>query len=74
MQDLTVYTDGSVAKDHSGWGFTFKQGVTIIHKDSAVCTGSTSGLTMGVEVAAHVLRWIARTGDSQNTHAITPTI
>ena len=35
-QDLIVYTDGSVTKDQSGWGFTVKQGVTTIHEDSAV--------------------------------------
>ena len=34
-QYLIVYTDGSVAKDHSGWGFTVKQGATTIHEDSA---------------------------------------
>ena len=31
--DVTVYTDGSVTKDQSGWGFTVKQGATIIHKE-----------------------------------------
>ena len=30
-----VYTDGSVTKDQSGWGFTVKQGATTIHEDSA---------------------------------------
>ena len=34
-QDLIVYTDGSVTKDQSGWGFTVKQGATTIHEDSA---------------------------------------
>ena len=29
------YTDGSVPKDQSAWGYTVKQGVTIIHEDSA---------------------------------------
>ena len=29
-----VYTDGSVTKDQSGWGFTVKQGATTIHEDS----------------------------------------
>ena len=30
-QDLIVYSDGSVTKDQSGWGFTVKQGATTIH-------------------------------------------
>ena len=34
-QDFIVYTDGSVTKDQSGWGFTVKQGATTIHEDSA---------------------------------------
>ena len=33
-QDLIVYTDGSVTKDQSGWGFPVKQGATTIHEDS----------------------------------------
>ena len=35
LQDLTVYTDGSVTEDQSMWGFTVKQGATIIHEDSS---------------------------------------
>ena len=34
-QDLLVYTDGSVTKDQSRWGFIVKQGETTIHKDIA---------------------------------------
>ena len=48
-QDLIVYTDDSVTKDQSGWGFTVKQGATIIHEDSAVYTVSTFTLTMEME-------------------------
>ena len=47
LQDLIVYTDGSVTKDQSGWGFTVKQGATTIHEVSASYTVSTSGLTDG---------------------------
>ena len=38
-----VYTDGSVTKDQSGWGFTVKQGATTIpdRKDSAAYEVST---------------------------------
>ena len=70
LPDLIVYTDGSVTKDQSGWGFTVKQGATTIHKDSAAYTVSTSSLTMEVEAVTHALRWIASSGDSQKTHAI----
>ena len=63
-----MYTDGSVTKDQSGWGF--KQGATTVHEDSAAYTVSTSSFTMEVEAATHVLRWIATRGDSWTTHAI----
>ena len=69
-QDLIVYTDGSVTKDQSGWGFTVKQGATTIHEDSAAYTVSTSSLTMKVEAVTHAHRWIASRGDSQTTRAI----
>ena len=42
LQDLIVYTDGSVTKDLSGWGFTVKQSVTTIHEDSAAYMVATS--------------------------------
>ena len=64
-QDLIVYTDGSVTKDKSGWGFTDKQGATTIHEDSAA-----SNLTMKVEAVTHALSWIASRGGSRTTHAI----
>ena len=35
LQDLTVYTEGSVTKDQARWGFTAKQGATTMHEDSA---------------------------------------
>ena len=69
-QDLIVYTDGSVTKDHSGWGFAVKQGVTTIPEDSAAYSVSTSSLTMEVEAVTHALRWIASRGDSQTTLAV----
>ena len=34
-QDLISYTDGSVTRNQSGWGFTVKQDATIIQEDSA---------------------------------------
>ena len=69
-QDLIVYTDGSVTKDQSGWGFTVKQGATTIHEDSAAYMVSISSLTMEAEAVTHDLRWFASRGDSQTTHAI----
>ena len=48
-QDPIVYTDGSVTKEQSGWGFTVKQGASVIHEDSAANTVLTSSLTMEVE-------------------------
>ena len=65
-----MYTDGSVTKDQSGWGFTVKQGATTIHEDGAAYTVSTSSFTMEVEAVIHALRWIASRGDSRTTHAI----
>ena len=67
---VIVYTDGSVTKDQSGWGFTDKQGVTTIHEDSAAYEVSTSRLTMELEAVTHALRWLASRDDSQTTHAI----
>ena len=67
-QDLIVYTDGSVTKDQSGWGFTVKQGATTIHEHIASYTISTFSLTMEVEAVTHALRWIASRGDTVRPH------
>ena len=69
-QDLIVYTDGSVTKDQSGWGYTVKQCATTIDKDRAAYMVSISSLTMEAEAVTHDLRWIASRGDIQTTHAI----
>ena len=55
QQNLSVYTDGSVTKDQSGWGFTAKQDATSIHEDSVVYSVPTSSLTMEVEEVTHAL-------------------
>ena len=65
-----MYTDGSVTKDQSWWGFTVKRGATTIREDSAVYTVSTSSLTMEREAVTRALRWIASRGGSQITQAI----
>ena len=69
-QDPIVYTDGSVTKDLSGWGFTVKQGATTIHEDSAAYTVLTSSLTVEAEAVIHAFRWIASGGDSHTTSDI----
>ena len=32
--DTVIYTDGSVTRDRSGWGFTVKQGGRTVYEDS----------------------------------------
>ena len=32
--DIVIYTDGSVIRDRSGWGFTVKQGGRTVYEDS----------------------------------------
>ena len=61
-QDLTIYTDGSVTKDQSGWSFAVKQCATTIHEldeDSAASMVSTSSLTMEVGRVTYALCWTA---------------
>ena len=48
-----MYTDVSVTKDQTGWGFN----------------SSKVSLTVEVETVTYALRWIASRGDSQITHA-----
>ena len=40
LWDLILYTDGSVTRDQSGWGFAVKQGATTIYEGSAAYTVS----------------------------------
>ena len=32
-RDIVIYTDGSVTRNRSGWGFTVKEGGRIVHED-----------------------------------------
>ena len=57
--DFVIYTDGSVTRDRSGWGFTVKQGGRTVHEDSGAHRVTTSILTMEVEVVTHALQWLA---------------
>ena len=68
-QHLAVYTDGSVMKDQSGWGFTVEQGATTTH-DLQPITVLTYSLTTEVEAVAHALCWIDPRHDSPTTRAI----
>ena len=60
-------SNGVLSSHQSGWGFTVKQGATIIHQNTAAYAVSASSLTMEVEAVTHALRWIASRGDSQTT-------
>ena len=74
-----LYTDSSVTKDQSGWGFTVKQGATTTREDSAAYTVSTSrwrqcslySLNLQFDNGSGSSHpcWIA-TGDSKTTHTI----
>ena len=63
-RDIMIYTDGSVARDWSGWGFTVKQG------GRTDCARMMSSLTMEVEAVTHAIQWLASQRDAQITHAI----
>ena len=68
--DIVIYTDVSVTKDRSGWGFTVKQGGRTVHEDSGAHRVTTSSLTMELEAVTHAIQWIASQCDTQITHAI----
>ena len=65
-----IYTNGSVTRDRSGWGFTVKQGGRIAHKESGAHRVTTSSLTMEVEAVTHAIQWLASQREAQVTHAI----
>ena len=53
--DIVIYTDSSVTRDWSGWGFTAKQGGRTVHEDSGAHRVTTSSLTMEVEAVTHAV-------------------
>ena len=65
--DLRIYTDGSVTKDKSGWGFSVQQGDCTIYEDSAAYAVTSTSLRMEMEAVTHALRWIASRRDNQTT-------
>ena len=68
--DIVIYTDGSVTRDWSGWGFTVKQDGGTVHEDSGAHRVTTSSLTMEAEAVTHAIQWLASQRDAQITHAI----
>ena len=56
--DIVIYTDGSVTRDRSGWGFTVKQDGRTVHEDSGAHRVTTSSLTMEVEAVTHAIQWL----------------
>ena len=68
--DIVIYTDGSVTRDRSGWGFTVKQGGKTVHEDSGAHRVTTSSLTMDVEAVTHAIQWLASQRDARITHAV----
>ena len=68
--DIVIYTDGSVTRDRSGWGFTVKQGGWTVREDSGAHTVTTSSLTMEAEAVIHTIQWLAFQRDAQTTHAV----
>ena len=67
---IVIYTDGSVTRDLSGWGFTVKQGGRTVHEDSGAHRVTTSSLTMEVEAVTHAIQCLASQRDARITHAV----
>ena len=55
--DIVIHTDGSVARDLSGWGFTVKECGRTVHEESGVHRVTTSSLTMGVDAVTLAIQW-----------------
>ena len=68
--DIVIYTDGSVTRDQSGWGFTIKQAGRTAHGDNGAHRATTSSLTIEIEAVTNVVQWLVSQRDAQTTHAI----
>ena len=66
--DIVIYTDGSVTRDRSGWGFTVKQDGRTVQDDSGAHRVTTSRLTMEVEAVTHAIQWLASQRDTDYTY------
>ena len=71
-QDLIVYTDGSVTKDQSGWGFTVI--VSSMEQPPSTKTVQPIPYTISTYIYnyitssfTHALHWIAQRGESDHT-------
>ena len=63
-----MYSDGSITKDESGWGFTVKLGAVNTNREgSTVCTDITLG--NGSRNIHTFLRGIASGSDRHNLHS-----
>ena len=69
-QDIVIYTDDSVTRDRSGWGFTVKQGGRTEHEDRGAHRVTISRLTMEVGPVTYAIQWLAFKRDAQITHVI----
>ena len=54
--DIVIYTDGSVTRDRSGWGFAVKRGERTVHEESGAHSVMTSSLTLEVEAVTHAIQ------------------
>ena len=65
--DIVIYTDGSVTRGRSGWGFTVKQSGRTVHEDNGVHRVTTSSLTMEAEAVTHAVQWLPSQRDADYT-------
>ena len=66
--DIMIYTDGSVTRDRSVWGF--KQGIWAVHEGSGAHRVTTSSLTIEVEAVTDAIHWLASKCDAHITQTI----
>ena len=68
--EIVIYTDSSVRRDKSCWGFTVKQDGRSVHEHSGAHRVTTSSVTMEAEAVTHAIQWLASKRDTQITHAV----
>ena len=52
---IVIYTDGSITRGRSGWGFTVKHCGWTVHEDNGAHRVTTSSLIMEVEAVTHAI-------------------
>ena len=67
--DIAIYTQGSVTRDRSGWGFS-QTGWKDLSTKTVVPTVMIYSLTMEVGAVTHAIQWLATQHDAQITRAI----